>query len=150
MINEKKALKKELKACRKQIKYSNYAVRGFMRLQHYQPGSYQKLQKTKIWTNAKIQLLHYHKIKYNQLTCFNCKREIANNPILHHKKYNWKKLFAPKYVGFVHRGCHDAVHSVKRGYKKSLSYYQKKFLIMIIAIIIVLIYIGISSLINAK
>lgn len=70
MMSEKKALKKELKVCKKQIRHSNYAVRGFM----------------------KKQLLQYHEIKYHQLICFNCGQKITRNPILHHKRYNWKQL----------------------------------------------------------
>jgi len=145
---KKKALKKELKVCKKQIRYSNYSVRGFMRSQNYQPGSYRILQGTKIWSDAKNQLLHHHAVKYQQLICFKCGKAIIWNPILHHKKYNWKKLFTPRYVGFVHRECHTAVHSTKRGYKKSLSYYQIKFLVMLIGIAAVLIILGISSFFN--
>jgi len=143
-----KALKKELKVCKKQIRHSNYAVRAFMRNQHYQKGSYQKLQKTRIWSHAKNQLLHYHELKYHQLVCFKCGRQIISNPILHHKRYNWKQLFTPRYVRFAHRECHTALHSTKRGYKKSLRYYQIKFLVMIIGIIVVLIISGISSFFN--
>ena len=138
-MSERKALKKELRGCKKQIKRSNYAVRGFMRMQYYQPGSYRKLQTTKIWVNAKNQLLHYHELKYRQLICFKCGQVITSNPVLHHKKYNWKKLFAPQYIRFVHQECHSAVHSVKRGYKKSLNYSQIRLLISITAVIILLI-----------
>ncbi|KKK96747.1 hypothetical protein LCGC14_2659670 [marine sediment metagenome] len=52
-MNEKKNLKKQIKKYRREIKLSNYAVRGFMRSHDYMPGSYQQLQKTKIWTIAK-------------------------------------------------------------------------------------------------
>ncbi len=122
-MSEKKALKKELRAYKKQIRRSNYSVRDFMRNQYYQPGSYQKLQTTRIWDNDKKKFLRYHELKYSQLICFKCGQKITSYPVLHHKKYNWKKLFTPKYVGFVHRDCHNAVHSAKKGYKKSLSYY---------------------------
>lgn len=147
-MSEKKALKKELKVCKKQIKYSNYAVRGFMRSQQYQKGSYRKLQGTSIWSNAKSQLLYYHELKYHQLICFKCGQVITSNPILHHKKYNWKALFSPQYVGFVHQVCHNEVHSGKRGYKRSFSYSQIKLLISIIAVIVLLIVWGITSIIT--
>jgi hypothetical protein len=146
MMSEKKIIKKELKVCKKQIKYSNYAVRGFMRTQQYQKGSYRKLQRTGIWRNAKNQLLHYHKIKYHRLVCFKCGQPITDTPVLHHKKYNWKRLFSPQYVSFTHRACHEEVHSGKKGYKRSLSYFEIKFLIMVIGIIIIFIIFSLMSL----
>ena len=147
-MSERKALKKELRVCKKQIKRSNYAVRVFMKMQYYQPGSYRKLQTTKIWSNAKNQLLHYHELKFHQFICFKCGQVITSNPVLHHKKYNWKKLFAPQYISFVHQKCHNTVHSLKRGYKKSLNYSQIRLLISIIAIIILLTVWGITSIIT--
>lgn len=68
---------------------------------------------------------------------------IVSNPVLHHKKYNWKALFAPQYVGFAHQICHDEVHSGKRGYKRSLSYFETKLLVMVNGIISILIITGI-------
>lgn len=147
-MSKNKTLKKQIKVCKKGIKFSNLYVRGFMRSQYYQPGSYRKLQKTKIWSDAKNKLLHYHKLKYDQLICFKCGLEITNKPILHHKKYNWKKLFTPRYIAFVHRECHAAVHSTKRGYKRSLSYSQIKMVVVIIAVIVLLIIFGITNLFN--
>ncbi len=118
-----------------------------MRSHDYMPGSYQQLQKTKIWTIAKNRLLSYHDIKYNGLICFHCGQEISSSPVLHHKKYNWNKLFNPRYVGFVHQKCHNQIHSTKRGYKRRVrfSYYQIKMLVVLISVILVLI---ISSIIN--
>ena len=147
-MDEKKEFKKQIKTCKKGIKQSNYYVRGFIRSQSYQPGSYRKLQKTEIWNNAKSLLLQYHGLKYNKLICFKCGLEITNNPILHHKKYNWKKLFSPRYVGFVHRECHTAVHSIKRGYKRSLSYSQIKLIVVMIAVIVLLTIFGLTYLSN--
>lgn len=145
-MNEKRVLKKELKDCKKQIKHSNRVVRGFMKSNYYQSGSYQKLQTTTIWKKAKYHLLRYHKLKYPQLVCFKCRQRIINSPVLHHRKYNWKKLFSPRYVRFVHQKCHDVVHSGKRGYKKRMSYHQVKFLTIIICIVVVLIVLSLGSL----
>lgn len=147
-MSEKKVLKKEIKGCNKQIKYSNLAARGFMRQQYYQPGSYRKLQNTEIWRNAKRHLLNYHRLKYSEITCFKCGGAIINNPVLHHKRYDWKKLFSPRYIEFVHRSCHTAVHSVKRGYNRKLirlNYYQIKMLVTLIVVILILI---ITSILN--
>lgn len=110
--------KRQLKACKKQIKISNWAVQGFMRAQNYSPGSYQRLQSTDIWTRAKQQLLEYYRLKNIDLICFYCTTEISNNPTLHHKAYNWKRLFDPKNVTFLHGSCHSKLHTEKRGYKK--------------------------------
>ncbi len=139
-MSEKKSIKKQVRDCKRKIKRSNSYVRGFMRSQDYRPGSYQMLQKTKIWSIAKNQLIYYHDLKYNQLICLNCGQEIRSNPVLHHKKYNWNKLFNPKYVGFAHQKCHLQIHSTKRGYKRILSYYQTKMLILVIGVILLLIF----------
>ncbi|MFW9874335.1 MAG: hypothetical protein ACFFG0_14615 [Candidatus Thorarchaeota archaeon] len=113
-----KEQKNLLKACKKQIKYSNWAVQGFMRANDYFPGSYQKLQSTDIWKRAKEQLLEYYRIKSLKLICFYCNTEILSNPTLHHKAYNWNRLFSPKNVIFLHAECHTKLHNERRGYKR--------------------------------
>ena len=147
-MNEKKTIKKQIKICKREIKLSNYAVRGFMRGQDYRSGSYRKLQTTRIWTIAKERLLYYHEIKNIPLICFHCGQEIMSTPVLHHKKYNWNKLFKPKYVEFVHQKCHSSIHSTKRGYKRRIrfGYYQIKMLVVLIAVIVILIVYGIGNL----
>jgi len=113
-----KQQKKQLKVCKKEIKKSNIAVRGFMRSNKYRKGSYRKLQHTNIWSIAKRQLLHYFRLKGIKLICFYCKTEILSKPILHHKSYNWKALFNPNNIAFLHKDCHEQLHKEKRGYKK--------------------------------
>ncbi|KKM72789.1 hypothetical protein LCGC14_1417000 [marine sediment metagenome] len=83
-------------------------------------------------------------IKYNRLICFHCGQEISSSPVLHRKKYNWNKLFNPKYVGFVHQKCHNQIHSTKRGYKRRIrfNYYQIKMLVVLISFILILIILG--------
>lgn len=46
----------------------------------------------------------------------------------------------------THRECHNAIHSGKRGYKRSLSYFEVKLLIVVIGIVIGLIVVGIGNL----
>ncbi|MFX1478660.1 MAG: hypothetical protein ACFFCI_11080 [Promethearchaeota archaeon] len=111
--------KKELKELKKQIKYSNWAVRGFMRAQQYQKGSYRKLQKTAIWRNGKQWVIKYYELLKLPMICPICQAEITSNPLLHHKKYNWKKLFNPKNIKFLHYDCHQQLHDIRRGYKRS-------------------------------
>ena len=146
-MNEKKVLKKQIKRCKQEIKLSNYSVRGFMSGQDYRPGSYRRLQTTRIWSIAKERLLHYHEIKNIPLICFHCGQGISSSPVLHHKKYNWNKLFNPKYVRFVHQKCHNQIHSTKRGYKRRVrfSYYQIKMLVVLISVILILIIYSISN-----
>jgi hypothetical protein len=112
--------KLQLKGCKKAIKISNWAVQGFMRTNNYRPGSYQKLQSTEIWRKAKQQLLEYYRIQNIKLICFYCNTEILDNPALHHKAYNWNRLFSPKNVVFLHTQCHNKLHSEKRGYKRGI------------------------------
>ncbi|KKM93727.1 hypothetical protein LCGC14_1205440 [marine sediment metagenome] len=146
-MSEKKNHKNQVKICKREIKLSNYAVRGFMRGQDYMPGSYRKLQTTRIWSIAKERLLFYHEIKNITLICFHCGREVESTPVLHHKKYNWNKLFNPKYVEFVHQECHSSIHSTRRGYKRRIrfSYYQIKMLVVLISVILILIIYSISN-----
>jgi len=110
--------KLQLKKCKKDIKMSNWAVQNFMRTNNYNPGSYQKLQSTIIWRRAKQQLLEYYRIQNIKLICFYCNTEILSNSALHHKAYNWSRLFSPKNVAFLHTQCHNKLHSEKRGYKR--------------------------------
>jgi len=115
MEKEQKLL---LKACKKQIKMSNWAVQNFMHANNYYPGSYQKLQSTEIWKRAKQHLLEYYRIKGLEMICSYCNAEISSTPTLHHKAYNWNRLFSPKNVDFLHNDCHTNLHKEKRGYKK--------------------------------
>ena len=109
----------QIKLILKDIKKSNIAVRGFMRSNKYRKGSYRTLQRTQIWTIAKRQLLKYYTLKQIPLVCFKCNQEIRGGATLHHKKYNWKKLFSPRYITFCHKNCHEVVHTGKRGYKSN-------------------------------
>ena len=126
---EKKEVKKRLKACKKQIKKSNIAVRGFMKQQKFKKGSYGKLQRTSIWKKAKEQLLEYNRLKGIDLICAYCKKKVENNPILHHIRYNWTALFTPANVIFLHYTCHNKLHDDiknkrKRKWKKGIRTFE--------------------------
>lgn len=98
----------------------NKMANDFIKKGKNKKGTYKKLQKTKIWANAKKLLLDQAS-KNNKITCSHCKRPIYLNkqkPSMHHKKYVWTRLFDPKHISFLHFECHQRVHKIKNNYRR--------------------------------
>lgn len=88
----------------------------FVEKRHFTAFGYSNLQKTPIWWKAKKILIEIRTRKKKFLKCFYCKKRILYKQtiIMHHHKYNWKKLFKPRYIKFAHYKCHRQYHKEKK------------------------------------
>ena len=100
---------------------------------------YRSLLKTDIWKEAKYLLLEYKILGISYLECPICHQIVdKNHSVLHHTKYNIRKLFKPNYITFVHYKCHEHIHQTKRlpllprYVKRQLLFYGIIFLSLII------------------
>lgn len=94
---------------------------------------YYQLQHTELWEYGKNLLLQLALLKREILICSVCGRPINPRRItLHHRVYNFKKIFDPEYTIFLHKYCHalqhrrelKSYHSIN---SKKIGNYKKKF-----------------------
>jgi len=96
----------------------NRQANDFMKKEKHAKGSYGKLQKSRIWANAKLKLMDKAK-KGGKLYCAHCRKVIEKGPIMHHKKYVWNDLFNPRHISFLHNSCHQRVHRIRSNYRRA-------------------------------
>lgn len=90
---------------------------NFMWKRDFDKKSYGQLQKSEIWKRAKEILIAKKTRNYRKmLKCFFCKRAIKykQSIVLHHKNYDWNKLFKARYTRFSHFKCHKKFHQENR------------------------------------
>ena len=104
---------------------------------------YRSLLNTDIWKQAKYLLLEHKLLKSSHLECPICHQLLdKNHSVLHHKKYNRRRLFKPSYITFVHYKCHEHIHETKRlpllpkHVKRQLLFYGIFFLIFIVVFLL--------------
>lgn len=146
MLKQLKAMD-EVKAKKKKIEHSlrtlNRKAKKYMKpysitREIYKRG-YGSLLKTNIWKEAKYLLLEYKILDTSYLECPICHQIVdQNRSVLHHKKYNRRKLFKPAYITFVHYKCHEQIHETRRlpllprYVKRQLFFYGIIFLFLIL------------------
>ena len=156
--DKQKAILKEL------TKYNKFARKFLKKRSFNYKVAYERLQKTEAWTNAKALLIEYFSLSNAVFTCPVCESKL--NPYastMHHNIYDNKKLFDPKYISFLHHGCHQDYHDqmldlatdtkkhlrvffTHRGIKiyfpkKTKLYIPYGFCVLLIVLIVVLIFI---------
>jgi hypothetical protein len=83
----------------------------------YKKGTYRLLQSEPLWIVAKMKLLHNEREKNNgDVFCWYCKDKINGLPVMHHRKYNFNKIFDN--IVFVHYKCHNKIHIIKKNWRK--------------------------------
>ena len=115
MPNNTAKKKTKQKAILKELKKHDKFARKYLKKRSFDyKRAYQGLQKTDTWANAKALLIEYFSISNDKFICPICETEL--NPYastMHHKIYDNKKLFDPKYISFMHYNCHHAYHHQK-------------------------------------
>ncbi len=140
VMNEVKAKKKNIRhSLRTLNRKANKYMKPYSITREIYARGYRSLLTTDIWKEAKFLLLEYKILNASYLECPICHQIVdKNHSVLHHKKYNRRKLFKPNYTTFVHYKCHEHIHQTKKFHlipkcvKRQLLFYSLIFLSLII------------------
>ena len=94
---------------RLRLSHLNNKAFRFMQRREFEGNYYRELQKSEIWSRAKEVLIAKRTRNHRKmLKCFFCKKPIKykQSIVLHHKSYNWRKMFKPRLTRFSHYLCH--------------------------------------------